>query len=147
MSRVKIELPEQFAFTTTICIRITDLNYGNHLGNQVFLELVHEARFQFLRKHNFTELNFGGTGLIMADAALEFRAEILYGDEVEIAVAVLDLTNAGFSLYYFLTAIRNGKRILAGKVKTGMTCFDYANKKVVGIPADARAILMLAMQK
>jgi len=36
MQRIKIDLPEFFSFTTPIKIRITDLNYGGHVGNDVF---------------------------------------------------------------------------------------------------------------
>jgi len=33
MARIKILLPEHFSFSCSIPIRITDLNYGNHVGN------------------------------------------------------------------------------------------------------------------
>ena len=48
MERIKINLPETFTFSTIIKIRITDINYGGHVGNDSFLSLVHEARLQFL---------------------------------------------------------------------------------------------------
>ena len=44
MARVEIELPEQFPFATEIPIRISDINYGNHLGNDAVLSLAQEAR-------------------------------------------------------------------------------------------------------
>jgi acyl-CoA thioester hydrolase len=44
MPRVKIELPESWTFRTDIPIRITDINYGNHMGNDSFLGILHEAR-------------------------------------------------------------------------------------------------------
>ena len=46
MARIKLTLPERFPFTTTIPIRITDLNYGGHVGNDTVLALLHEARVQ-----------------------------------------------------------------------------------------------------
>ncbi len=58
MERIKIQLPEKFSFSTTIKIRITDLNYGGHVGNDVFLSLIHEARQQFLIAHGYSELSF-----------------------------------------------------------------------------------------
>ena len=39
MERVKIHLPDTFAFSTVSRIRITDLNYGAHVGNDTFLSL------------------------------------------------------------------------------------------------------------
>ena len=82
MARIKIDLPDNFSFTTSIQVRITDINYGGHVGNDAILSLVHEARMQFLKQLGYTELEFAGVGLIMADAAIEFRNELFYGDVV-----------------------------------------------------------------
>lgn len=43
MARVKIELPEKFIFKTEIPIRIDDINYGGHLGNDTVLFTYYEA--------------------------------------------------------------------------------------------------------
>jgi len=138
MNRVKIDLPEQFSFSTSILIRITDLNYGGHVGNDSFLSLVHEARQQFLNYHGYGELNFEGVGLIMGDAAIEFKAELNFKDEVLISVAASNLSRLGFDLYYKLEIKNTSGKILAGKVKTGMLCYDYAMKKVVAMPIKAQ---------
>jgi YbgC/YbaW family acyl-CoA thioester hydrolase len=138
MNRVKLTLPDHFPFSTRIKIRITDLNYGGHVGNDTFLSLVHDARQQFLKHHGYGELEFEGIGLIMADAVIEFKAEINFGDEVEIFVAAADFTRLGFDLYYKMEIVRTDENILAGKVKTGMLCYDYAAKKVVSVPDSAK---------
>ena len=49
MARIKLTLPERFLFSASIPVRITDLNYGAHVGNDTILSLMHEARVQFLR--------------------------------------------------------------------------------------------------
>jgi acyl-CoA thioester hydrolase len=144
MNRVKILLPEHFSFTTILPIRITDINYGNHVGNQVFFELIHEARVRYLNQFSYKELEFEGVGLIMADAAIEFKSEVFYGDEMEIAVGISDIANSSFNLFYLLTVVRDGKRTIAGKAKTGMICFDYDQKKVVTIPLLAKEKLTAA---
>ena len=76
MSRIKLQMPQQFSFSTTIAIRISDINYGNHVGYDAVLSLIHEARVQYLASNNFTELQCGGVGLIMSDAGIEFKKEI-----------------------------------------------------------------------
>ncbi|WP_255669390.1 hypothetical protein [Myroides oncorhynchi] len=43
MARVKLNLPTEFIFETKIPVRITDLNYGNHLGNDKLLSISHAA--------------------------------------------------------------------------------------------------------
>jgi YbgC/YbaW family acyl-CoA thioester hydrolase len=144
MERIKIHLPETFIFSTKLVIRITDLNYGGHVGNDAFLSLIHEARQQFLKSHNYSELNFEGVGLIMADAAIEFKKELSYADEITISVAANGFEKYGFDLYYKLELQTETKEVLAGKAKTGMLCFDYVNKKLVAIPKNALDNLMQA---
>lgn len=136
MNRIKLILPDQFSFSAILTIRITDLNYGGHVGNDTFLSLIHEARQQFLRSHGYEELSIAGTGLIMADVAIEFRRELNYADTVRISVAAANFDRLGFDLYYLIEQINGGETILAGKAKTGMMCYDYAQRKKVSLPEE-----------
>lgn len=136
MNRIKITLPEIFEFSTRMTIRITDLNYGGHVGNDTFLSLIQEARQQFLHAHGYSELSFAGYGLIMADAVVAFKRELGYGDTVKISVAAADFDRLGFDLFYKLELLTGEDTILAGKAKTGMLCFDYTTKKKVPIPPE-----------
>ncbi len=137
MNRIKIALPDHFPFHTEMKIRITDLNYGGHVGNDVFLTLIHEARQQFLINYGYTELSFEGVGLIMADAVLEYKKELNYGDTVKISVCAADFDKLGFDLFYKIELIQTDDVVLAGKAKTGMICYDYAAKKKTQIPEKA----------
>ncbi len=137
MERVRISLPPSFDFFTNIVIRITDLNYGGHVGNDVFMSLVHEARQQFLLHHGYSELNFAGTSLIMADAAIEYKHELTYADEIRISVSSAGFDKIGFDIYYQLEVKKNNTWLIAGKVKTGMICFDYETKKKIPVPLKA----------
>jgi len=119
-------------------MRITDLNYGAHVGNDTFLSLIHEARQQFLMQYGYKELDFAGYGLILADAAIEYKKELNYGDEIKISVAAVDFDKYGFDLYYKVEIVTASQTILAGKAKTGMLCYDYEKKKLVAIPEEAK---------
>ncbi len=137
MERIKVNLPELFNFSTTIAIRISDVNYGGHVGNDSFLSLIHEARLQFLNHHGYSELDVEGVGLIMCDVAIEYKKELAYGDTVRISVAANGFDRLGFDLFYLIELMENDTTVLAGKAKTGMMCFDYKNKKKASIPAEA----------
>ncbi len=139
MSRVKIELPDKFIFTTEIPIRISDINYGGHLGNDAVLAIAHEARLRFLKHHNFTELNIDGAGIIMTDAAVQYKAEAFYGDVLSVEIAVTDFTRAGCDFIYRLTN-KNNNTVVA-IVKTGIVFYDYGNKKVVSVPEGFKQII------
>ena len=142
MPRIKLELPEQFSFHTTIPIRITDINYGGHAGNDSMLSIIHEARIQFLQQQGYDEKNFAGIGLIMSDVAIEFKKELFYGDVVEIAVTASAFERVSFNIFYKLDTLRNGKNITVAVAKTGMVCFDYTTKKITPVPEEARRKLV-----
>ncbi|MBI2730069.1 MAG: thioesterase family protein [Sphingobacteriales bacterium] len=136
MPRIKIDLPESFSFSIKIPVRITDINYGGHLGNDSVLSLLHEARVSYLKQLGYTELNIEGVGLIMSDVAIEFKGESFYGDELTISVAAGEFSKISFELFYKMETVRGGKTILISKAKTGMVCYDYNVKKVVAVPEE-----------
>ncbi len=132
MSRIKIVPPPDFSFSTLIPIRITDLNYGGHVGNDTVLTLCHEARVQFLSSYGYTEMNLEGISLIMSDAAIEFKNESFYGDQLRAYVRAYHFSRAGFDIFYKL--VREGDEKIIAIAKTGMICFNYDKRKVVSLP-------------
>lgn len=144
MARIKIDLPEKFSFTTAIPVRITDINYGGHVGNDTVLTIIHEARMQFLKSYGYKELEFEGVGMIMADAGIEFKSELFYGDIVFASVAVTEFSKAGFDIYYKLEKDVAGKKVLVALAKTGMVCYDYEKKKIAAVPDKAKLTLQSA---
>jgi acyl-CoA thioester hydrolase len=137
MQRIKLNLPETFSFCTNVQVRITDMNYGGHLGNDSLLTLLHEARMQFLNNYKYTELNFAGAGLIMADVAIEYKQEVKYGDDIKIYVTAANFDKIGFDIFYKVVVQKNDVETIAAKAKTGMICYDYTAGKKVGIPVEA----------
>lgn len=137
MARVNITLPQQFSFSTTIPVRITDLNHGGHVGNDTILSLIHEARVQFLKKYGYEELKFESVGLIMSDVAIEFKQELFYGDIVIASVTATEFSKVAFELYYKLEKTIADKTVLVAAAKTAMVCYDYDKKKITAIPAEA----------
>lgn len=134
MSRVKIELPNQFPFYTQLEVRITDINYGGHVGNDRFLAFVQEGRQQFLASKGYSELSIEGYGVIMADAAIRFKREILYGQTLEIGVMATDFDRMSFDLLYGVYIIeKEGSKVLAASAKTNMVYFDYSTNKKVSL--------------
>lgn len=141
MGRIKIDIPEKIMATFLIPVRIADINYGNHVGNDAFVSIIHEARMQWLKQYDYTELKIEGIGLIMSNLALEFKNESFYGDVIEVKLGAGEISRVGFELYYRLFAKRNDENILLANAKTGMVCYDYEAKKVVTIPGKLKTIL------
>ena len=99
---------------------------------------MHEARMQFLKHHGYSELDFGGTGLIMNDVGIEFRNELFYGDSIIASVAAGDFSKVSFDLYYKFEKQTGDKLVLVAAAKTGMICYNYDQKKISIVPEAAK---------
>jgi len=141
MARIKITMPGHTIASLIIPVRITDINYGNHLGNDALVSIIHEARVQWLTSNNYSELDIEGIGLIMSDLAVEYISESFYGDDLQIDIFSAELSKVSFELYYAVQTTRNEKTILIAKAKTGMVCYDYGAKKVAPVPEKLKGIL------
>jgi YbgC/YbaW family acyl-CoA thioester hydrolase len=137
MARIKLTPPAHFPFSTNLKIRISDINYGGHVGNDTILSLIHEARVLFLKQHQLSELHFGGVSLIMSNAIIEFKKELFFGDSIIIKIAVTELTRVGFELFYSIT--KEDESIVA-LASTGMVCYDYNMKKIAAFPVAIKSL-------
>lgn len=135
MARVKIQIPTTVPiFSCSLEIRITDVNYGGHMGNDAVLRLVHEARVLLLRGWGMTELEAGGCGITMGDAELMYQADGYAGDVLQVEIYLGETTRVSWELIYVLSTKRNDKSISVATVKTGMVCYNYISRKVQSIP-------------
>ncbi|MBC6611071.1 thioesterase family protein [Hymenobacter sp. BT507] len=132
MPRIKVALPDTYLLTVALPIRITDLNYGAHLGNDALLSLLHEARVQFLQFLGQPEFDPATRqGFIMADVAVEYKGEGFHGDTLHIQLAATDQHKYGFDVVYWVKN-QDGNEI--ARAKTGMLCFDYTTRKLRSLP-------------
>lgn len=134
MARIKIDLPGKFIFKTEIPIRITDINYGGHLGNDSLLSLIHEARVRFLNHLGYSESNVEGSGIIMIDAGVQYKSEGFYGDELLVEIAVNEFSSIGCDFVYRITNKNTSKEI--SLAKTGIVFFNYDKRKTVAVPIE-----------
>ena len=134
MARIILELPEIFPFATQITVRITDLNYGNHMSNDMYLSYMHEARMRYLGSLGYSEMNVAGVSVIMGDTAIIFKKECFYGEELTIEVAAANFGSKSFDLFYRFSKRKTGE--LVCEAKTGMVCFDYTERKTMVVPEE-----------
>lgn len=135
MPRLQLDFPAEVRFTCELSVRASDLNYGNHVGNDSILTIMQEGRIQFYRSLGYqNELHFEGqVGHLVADSAIVYKSEAFLGDVLRIDIAISDFNKYGFDMYYRLRNKETGKDVAVGK--TGMVFFDYEKRKVASIPA------------
>lgn len=138
MARVKLELPESYIFSTEMPIRITDVNYGGHLGNDAVLAITHETRVRFLAEHGYSELDVCGAGMIQADALVIYKSEGFYGEMLKVSVALVDFTSSGCDFVFLLANAETGREI--ARAKTGIVFYDYKRKRPLRVPEPFKAL-------
>jgi 4-hydroxybenzoyl-CoA thioesterase len=132
MARIKIELPATFPFATDIPIYINHINYGNHLDNSALISLVSEARVRFFKALGYSELNVEGVGIVVADAAVQYKSEAFHGETMVIEMAADDFNKYGCDLVWKISDKVSGREVARGK--TGIIFFNYAERKAALVP-------------
>ncbi|PTB96781.1 thioesterase [Marivirga lumbricoides] len=134
MSRIKIDEPFVYPFAAFIHTRITDLNYGGHVGNDRIFAFMHDARVQYLKHLGYKdEMDFSGTGMIQTDAAITYKAEIFAHEKIKIAIGVTDINKYGLDFVYRFSK-EDGR--LAALGKTGIIFFDYKERRIAEMPEE-----------
>ncbi len=132
MPRIEINLPEKFIFSTEIPLRISDINYGGHLGNDSVLSIFQEARIRFLKQFGYSEIDIEGSSIIMTDSAIQYKSQGYYGDILIVELTVDDFHKVSCDFYYRAINKTKGNIIAIGK--TGIAFFDYKKNKLTSIP-------------
>ena len=142
MARIKLQFPEKILSSVEVRVRITDINYGNHLGNDALVSILHEARVMWLQQLGYTEMNIEDCSIIMSDLAINYLKESFYGDILRIEIAVDLISNAGFELCYRINCKRDESEIIIAIAQTGIMFFDYSKRKVIQMPDVFKSKLM-----
>lgn len=140
MPRVKLEEQPEYAFSHTVTVRVTDLNYGSHLANSALVELLHEARARLFHQLGCSEVDLGDghTGIIMADLAINFKAEGFLFETLRIDSHIAELGRKSFRIFQ---RVRKEEGLVA-LAETGIVTFDYR----VRSPAVVPETFVLALQ-
>jgi len=132
MARVEIEMIENFVFETDLTVRITDLNYGNHVGSDSFVSLIHEARMRFLKNFGFSEADIDGNTLFVSDLVVLHKSQAFYGDILTFEIGAGDFNAHGCDIFYRVSHTKEDRLVLLAK--TGIVFFDLVENKVARLP-------------
>ena len=136
MARLKLDFPEPAIYSTDIQVRVDDINYGGHVGNDRFLTIIHEARLRLFRDLGYKDEGsiLDQAGIIVTDAALVYKSEIFLGDKIRIEISIADRNKYGFDFFYRINNLSNNK--ISAIIKTGVVSFDYSRSKVIQFPEE-----------
>ncbi|THB62471.1 MAG: acyl-CoA thioesterase [Spirochaetaceae bacterium] len=122
---------DDYPYRKSMTVGIRDINYGGHVGNDVYLSYCQEGRLGYLKQLGFSEMDIGGCGIILIKSELEYRSELFHGDRIEVMCRVPELKNTSFVMEYAVIK-EDGSNAL--NAKTVLVAFDYVNRKVTRVP-------------
>jgi 4-hydroxybenzoyl-CoA thioesterase len=138
MARVQIDLPEQFFFSTEIALYLSHMNYTGHLDNALLLTVVSEARARYFEALGYTEMDVERVGIVVADAAVQYRSEAFHGEIMVVRMAAADFNKYGCDLLWRMDDRASNREVARGK--TGIVFFDYGARKVAPLPEKFRRL-------
>lgn len=133
MPRIKIDLPDRFVFSTELAIYQGHINYGGHLDNAMLLTLVSEARSRFFKSLGYHEGDVEGVGIILADAAVQYRSEAFQGETMVIYMTANDYNRKGCDLVWCMLDKASRREVARGKA--GVVFIDYSTRRIAALPA------------
>ena len=119
-----------FNFSFPLQVRISDVNYGNHVSYAYYLLYFQDARIAYLNNLGFSELDIGGKGIIVTEVNCKYKRELKLGDNLDVHCKVSSLSSKGFEMDYEIK--RAGKSCATSHMN--FLCFDYNEKKVSALP-------------
>lgn len=136
MARIQIDLPEQLPFSTEVTLYLSHLNYTGHLDNALLLTVVSEARARYFAALGYGEMDVEQVGIIVADAAVQYRSEAFHGEVMIVRMAAADFSKHGCDLLWRMDDKASNREVARGK--TGIVFFDYGVRKVAPVPENFR---------
>ncbi|MDH2296579.1 acyl-CoA thioesterase [Cobetia sp. 29-18-1] len=106
MDRIRLEFPvSRLVHRHPMTIRVSDINYGQHLGHDSVVSLAHEARGQAWQALGFPEWNIDGLMSIVADLAVQYQGEGRLGDALVVETAIDSVSGKGLGVHHRLLRI------------------------------------------
>lgn len=133
MPRVKLDPLDHYPHIYETTVEVTDLNYGDHLGNDAMIGIIHRARVHFMNYLGFSEKNLGDgkTGILLSDLVVNYKGEGFLFDMLIVESGIGELGTKGFRMFHRISTRQNRAIALA---ETGFVAFSLKKRKVVRIP-------------
>ncbi|WP_404416689.1 thioesterase family protein [Vreelandella aquamarina] len=135
MERVKLDFPtDAVIHHHSVSVRVTDMNYGRHLGHDALVSLLHEARSQALMAVGYPEWDLAGYHSVVADLAVQYQSEARCPDILVVETAIPDPAGKALSVYHRVLA-DEGARLVA-TARLNLLVMDSTAGTPVAVPAE-----------
>lgn len=140
MERVKLEFPEAaIRHRHPLSVRVTDMNYGQHLGHDTVISLMHEARTHALAALGFTEGDLGGYPCVAADLAVQYQAEARWPDALVAETAIPEPGRRAITVFHRLQRPADARTVATARIT--LMLVNPESGRSVAVPETLRAAL------
>jgi|TARA_B100001105_G_C22002542_1_gene277981 acyl-CoA thioester hydrolase len=120
-------------FSHRIEVRFRDCDAMGHVNNAVYFTYFEQARIMMADTLGLRRsLEDTGLGLILAHASCDYKAQVLFGDVIDVRVAVTAIGRSSFTGEYEIRRVKDDSVVATGK--SIQVVFDYATGKAISIP-------------
>ena len=143
MERVKLDFPaEAVIHRHPMTVRVTDMNYGRHLGHDALVSLLHEARIQAFAALDLTEWDMHGYPSVVADLAVQYQSEARWPDGLTIATAVPEPQGKSLTIYQRIYQLDSQQVVATARIN--QLLIDPASRRPVDVPEPVKQALSRA---
>jgi len=115
-----------------------------HVNNAVYFTYFEQARAVMAETLGLRrELDQAGLGVILAHTSCDYKAQVVFGDQVEIGVRVVKLGRTSFTSDFEARRVRDDVVVAVGR--SVQAVFDYDADRTTPIPDGLRAKLEALM--
>jgi acyl-CoA thioester hydrolase len=130
---------DSFRHLTRLEVRFRDIDAFGHVNNAAFVTYLEQARIRYLVDNLEIETP-QHLPLILAALQVDFRAPILFGQEVEIETRVDWIGNTSLSMSHRMTAGAGSDAArLVAEASTVLVAYDYNTERPIRVPDPWRA--------
>lgn len=130
----------EFNYYHPIEVRYGDLDPQGHVNNASYLTYFEQARIGYIANLGlWTSGSFMDIGIILADAHINFRKAVVFGQQVRVGVRVAHLGTKSLRMEYSLQDSTDGAELANGS--TILVTFDYRSGNTIPLPQNWRSAI------
>ena len=130
-------MPPTFAFTHRIEVRFRDCDSLRHVNNAVYFTYFEQARLVMAETLGLRRvLEDVGLGLILAHTSCDYKAQLVFGDQVDVRVGVDTIGRSSFAYRMEARRVRDGAVMALSR--SVQVVFDYPAQRTAPIPDTLR---------
>ena len=106
-----IDLSLNPCFEINIPVRISDVNYGKHLGHASLISIIHQARVKFLKYKCLDEMDIDGVSMIVKRIEVDYLGEAFFDEVLKVRVFIKEIDKASLSFFYLVTKGSDAEKV------------------------------------